>query len=321
MIYYENILYTIGETPLVKLNRITRDLKPLVLAKLETVNPGGSIKDRMALYILEKARREGKLKPGGTIVEATSGNTGVAIAMYGAVMGYRVIITVIDKISQEKLDHLRAFGAEVVIVKGSLADRDRKAREIAESIEGAFYVDQHENYGNVEAHYYLTGPEIWKQTQGKITHFVAGMGTGGTLMGVCKYLKEMNPEIKCICVDPEGSVFYDYYQSGKIVKPKDYEIEGLGDERILPIIDFSIIDRMIKVTDKEAFLLTRRLAKEEGIFAGGSAGANLYGALKVAQNLGPDEVVVTVIPDTGFKYLSKIFNDSWMRKKGFLPEK
>ena len=318
MLYYENILFTIGQTPLVKLNKLTQGLKPLVLAKMESLNPGGSIKDRMALYILEKARREGKLKPGGTIVEATSGNTGVAIAMYGAVMGYRVIITVIDKISQEKLDHLKAFGAEVVLVKGSLADRDRKAREIAESIDGAFYVDQHENYGNVEAHYYITGPEIWNQTQGKITHLVAGMGTGGTLMGVCKYLKEMNPKIECICVDPEGSVFYDYYQSGKIVEAKDYEIEGLGDERILPIIDFSIIDRMIRVNDREAFLLTRRLAKEEGIFAGGSAGANVYAALQVAKGLREEDVVVTIIPDTGFKYLSKIYNDDWMRKKGFL---
>ncbi len=318
MLYYENILFTIGQTPLVKLNKITDGIRATVLAKMESLNPGGSIKDRMALYILEKARREGKLKPGGTIVEATSGNTGVAIAMYGAVMGYRVIITVIDKISQEKLDHLRAFGAEVVIVKGSLADRDRKAKEIAESMEGAFYVDQHENYANVEAHYFITGPEIWYQTQGRITHFVAGMGTGGTLMGVCKYLKEMNPKVKCISVDPEGSVFYDYYQSGKTVQPRNYEIEGLGDERILPIIDFSLIDRMIRVTDREAFLLTRRLAREEGIFAGGSAGANVFGALKVARGLDKNHVVVTIIPDTGFKYLSKIYNDNWMKKKGFL---
>ncbi len=318
MKYEENILHTIGKTPLVKLNKITEGIKCTILAKIEYYNPAGSVKDRIALYILEKARREGKLKPGGTIVEATSGNTGVAVALYGAVMGYRVIITVIDKVSKEKLDHLKAFGAEVIKVNGTLKDRDAKAKEIAESIKGAFYVDQHENMDNVMAHYYTTGPEIWEDTGGKITHFVAGMGTGGTVMGVCKYLKEMNPDIKCIAVDPVGSVFYDYFKSGRYTKAKDYEIEGLGDERLLPIIDFSLIDDMIRVDDKEAFRMTRELAKKEGIFGGGSSGANVYGAIEVAKDLPPDALVVTIIPDSGLKYLSKVYNPDWLREKGLL---
>ncbi len=318
MKYEENILHTIGKTPLVKLKTLTEGIEATVLAKIEYLNPGGSIKDRIALYILEKARREGKLKEGATIVEATSGNTGVALALYGAVMGYRVILTVIDKVSREKLDHLRAFGAEVVLVEGTLKDRDEKAKEIAESIPDAFYVDQHENIDNVMAHYYTTGPEIWEDTGGKITHFVAGMGTGGTLMGVCKYLKEMNPDIKCIAVDPIGSVFYDYFKSGKLTEAKEYEIEGLGDERILPIIDFDLIDEMIQVSDKEAFKMTRELARKEGIFGGGSSGANVLGALKVAKGLDRDAIVVTVIPDSGLKYLSKVYDDEWLKEKNLL---
>ena len=318
MKYEENILHTIGKTPLVKLKTLTEGIEATVLAKIEYLNPGGSIKDRIALYILEKARREGRLKEGATIVEATSGNTGVALALYGAVMGYRVILTVIDKVSREKLDHLRAFGAEVVLVEGTLKDRDEKAKEIAESIPDAFYVDQHENINNVMAHYYTTGPEIWDDTGGKITHFVAGMGTGGTLMGVCKYLKEMNPDIKCIAVDPIGSVFYDYFKSGKLTEAKEYEIEGLGDERILPIIDFDLIDDMIQVSDKEAFKMARELARKEGIFGGGSSGANVLGALKVAKGLDRDAIVVTVIPDSGLKYLSKVYDDEWLKEKNLL---
>ena len=318
MKYEENILHTIGKTPLVRLRKLTEGIEATVLAKIEYFNPGGSIKDRIALYILEKARREGKLKKGATIVEATSGNTGVALALYGAVMGYRVILTVIDKVSREKLDHLKAFGAEVVLVNGTLKDRDEKAKEIAQSIPNAFYVNQHENIDNVMAHYYTTGPEIWEDTGGRITHFVAGMGTGGTLMGVCKYLKEMNPLVKCIAVDPIGSVFYDYFKKGKPTKAKDYEIEGLGDERILPIIDFTLIDDMIQISDKDAFNMARELARKEGIFGGGSSGANVLGALKVAANLKRDDLVVTIIPDSGLKYLSKVYDDEWLKEKGLL---
>ncbi len=318
MEYKENILKCIGKTPLIKLNRLNNGLKPLILAKADFFNPGGSVKDRMALYILENARRQGRLPQGTTIIEATSGNTGVAIALYGAVMGYNVIITVTDKVSREKIDHLKAFGAKVILVKGTLKDRDRKAEELAASIKNSFYVDQHTNMGNVESHYYTTGPEIWEGTGGNITHFVAGIGTGGTFTGVCKYLKEMKPEIECIAVDPVGSVFYEYYKNKKIVEAKDYEIEGLGDERILPIIDFNLIDDMLQIDDREAFTVTRKLALTEGIFAGGSSGANVACALKIAKGLTERDVVVTILPDTGLKYLSKIFDDDWMRQRGLL---
>ncbi|HOK22504.1 MAG TPA: cysteine synthase family protein [Candidatus Hydrothermia bacterium] len=325
MKYLNSIIGAVGNTPLVKLNKIVQDngKNKLLLAKAEFLNPGGSIKDRMAIYMIEKAVERGDLKPGGTIIEATSGNTGVALAMYGAIKGFKVILTVTEKVSREKIDHLRAFGAEVIICPGSARhgspeSRNAVAEKLAMTTPNSYYVNQHENEDNWKAHYETTAMEIWEATDGKITHFVAGVGTGGTFTGVAKFLKDKNKNIRCITLDPAGSVFYPYYKERKVVEAGEYELEGLGDDALIKNVDFSVIDEMFQISDKEAFLMARSLAKEEGLFVGGSSGANVWAALKVYETAPAGSVIVTVLPDTGFKYLSKFYNDEWMRSKNFL---
>ncbi len=323
MKYYENILGIVGNTPLVKLNKITKDVNATILAKLEFMNPGGSVKDRMAVYMVEKAVKNGLLKPGGTIVEATSGNTGIGLAMYAAVKGFKAIFTIPDKMSQEKINLLKAFGAEVIVCPTAVPpDSPESYYEVAKKIHretpNSYFVNQYHNEDNVEAHYMTTGPEIWEQTGGKIDYFVAGAGTGGTISGAGKFLKEKNPDIKIIAVDPVGSVYHDWFKYKRLIEPKVYMVEGIGEDMLCETMHFEVIDDIIQVNDEEAFFMTRRLAREEGILAGGSSGAAVYAALKISKDLPKDKVVVVILPDTGRNYISKIFNDEWMREKGFL---
>jgi cystathionine beta-synthase len=323
--YHNAITEAVGNTPLVKLKVMTAEkgIKANMLVKLEFYNPTASIKDRMAIYVLEKAAAEGELKAGAAIIEGTSGNTGAAVAMYAAANGHKSIITITDKMSKEKIDTLKAFGAEVHVCPATAPhDSPESYYETAGRLHrenpGSFYLNQYFNPVNIEAHYKTTGPEIWEQTGGKIDVLVGGIGTGGTLSGAGKYLKEQNHEIEIIAVDPVGSVFYQYHKDRTMIEPELYQVEGIGEEIICSSIDFSVIDKIYQVTDKDSFVATRDLTRKEGIFAGGSSGAAVHVAMKHAADFGADKTVVTILPDSGLKYISKVFNDEWMREKGFL---
>jgi cystathionine beta-synthase len=320
----ETILDAIGETPLVRINRLTRGVvSATVLAKVETFNPGNSIKDRMAVKMIEDAERAGKLKPGGTIIEGTSGNTGMGLALVAAVRGYKCVFTTTDKQSKEKVDLLKALGAEVIVCPTAVEPEDPRsyysvAKKLAREIPNSFYPNQYDNPTNPEAHYQTTGPEIWEDTEGKITHFVCGMGTGGTISGVGKFLKEKNPNVKIIGVDPEGSLYYDFHKTGKIAKARTYVVEGIGEDFFPTTMDMKILDDVIQVNDEECFVVARRLAKMEGLFTGGSGGGCLSGALRLAKDLGPNDYIVVLLPDTGMRYLSKVYNEEWMRERGYV---
>lgn len=313
--YKKNILETIGYTPLIQLTKITKGLKPLILIKAEFFNPGGSVKDRPAIKMIEEAEKKGLLKPGGTIIEPTSGNTGVGLAQVAAVKGYRCVLVMPDKMSEEKFALLKAYGAEVVKVPttatSSPESYNNVAQRLATEIPGAFLPNQFQNPDNPKAHYETTGPEIWEDTHGKVTHLVAGVGTGGTISGIAKFLKEKNPKIKIIGVDPEGSIYSGDYS-------KSYKIEGIGEDFLPRNVNLSLIDQFERVNDKDAFETARKLAKEEGILAGGSAGAAVCGAIRIAKNLKENDIVVVILPDTGRAYLSKIYSDKWMKEMGFL---
>jgi cystathionine beta-synthase len=317
-----SILDAVGGTPLVRLNRVTKDLPAEVWVKADYLNPGGSLKDRIALQMIDEAERKGQLRPGGTIVEATTGNTGVGLALIAAVRGYKTVFTVPDKQSREKIDMLKAFGAEVIVCPTAVEPEDPRsyysvAKKLAREISGAYFANQYENAANPEAHYRTSGPEIWKDTEGKITHFVCGLGTGGTASGGGRYLKEQNPKLKIIGVDPHGSLFYEYWKTGNVGKARTYVVEGIGEDIIPSTLDFSVLDDVIQVSDEECFLWARRLAKREGILTGGSGGGCISAALRVARGCKKGDLVVAFLPDSGARYLSKIYNDSWMRELGY----
>ncbi|PWH83223.1 cystathionine beta-synthase [Algibacter marinivivus] len=327
MDYAKNILETIGNTPLVKLNKLTKDLPCLVLAKYETFNPGNSTKDRMALKMIEDAEVDGRLKPGGTIIEGTSGNTGMGLALAAIVKGYKMICVISDKQSKEKMDILRAVGSKVIVCPTNVEPEDPKSyystsKRLAEETPNSWYVNQYDNPSNALAHYESTGPEIWKQTEGKITHFVVGVGTGGTISGVGKYLKEQNPNIKVWGIDTYGSVFKKYHETGEFDENEIYPYitEGIGEDILPKNVDFSIIDGFTKVTDKDAAIYTQKLAKEEGMFLGNSAGAALKGILQLKKHFKKEDVVVVLFHDHGSRYVGKMFNDEWMRERGFIED-
>lgn len=318
MQYCDDALDAIGHTPLVKLNKVTDGAACLILAKVEYMNPGGSVKDRPSVAMLEEAERQGSLKPGGTIVEPTSGNTGSGLAMAAAIRGYRCILVMPDKMSKEKIDLLRAYGAEVVVTPSNVPNDSPEsyygvANRLSSEIAGAFQPNQFHNHINPQAHYRTTGPEIWEQTAGRITHFVAGIGTGGTISGTARYLKERNPKIHVIGADPEGSIY-----SGDT--PRSYAVEGIGMSYLPETVDMKVIDEMVRVTDRESFLMARRITREEGLLVGGSSGTAAVAAVKLAKTLPSDAVLVVLFPDSGRGYMSKIFNDEWMIANGFLAE-
>ncbi len=320
---YENVLQAVGETPLVRLNRITKGLQAEVWAKLEFLNPMGSVKDRIARHMIEKAEREGRLVEGTLILENSSGNTALGLALVAIQKGYRLKVVVRDTISREKLAQLRALGVDVHFADTTVPPEhpdsyNNITSRLAKETPGCFFPDQHNNRENNETHYLTTGPEIWEQMEGRIDYLVAGMGTGGTIGGVARFLKEKDPSIRVVAVDPEGSIFTDYFRTGRRVEPKPYLLEGLGDEFLIGTADFSVIDEMIQVSDRNSFLTTRRLVREEGILAGGSSGAALWAILELARTLVRPARIVTIFPDGASRYLSTIFNDDWMRERGFL---
>ena len=319
-----NILETIGNTPLVKLNTITQEVDALVLAKVEYFNPGNSVKDRMALKMVEDAEKDGRLKPGGTIVEGTSGNTGMGLALVAIVKGYKLICVTTDKQSKEKIDILKAVGAKVIICPADVEPEDPQsyystAKRIGDETENSWYVNQYNNLSNREAHYLSTGPEIWEQTNGKITHFVVGVGTGGTISGVAKFLKQQNSNIKIWGIDTYGSAFKKYHETGIFDKKEVYPYitEGIGEDIIPENVDFDLIDHFEKVTDEDAARYTRKLAKEEGIFAGNSCGAAVKGVLHLKKYFTKNDVVVVLLHDSGSRYVGKIYNDQWMKANDF----
>jgi cystathionine beta-synthase len=325
MNYAQNILGTIGNTPLVKLNSIVKEIDALVLAKLETFNPGNSAKDRMAVKMIEDAEKQGLLKPGGTIIEGTSGNTGMGLALAAIIKGYKLICVISDKQSKEKMDILRAVGSEVIVCPTDVEPENPRSyysvsKRLATETPNSWYVNQYDNPSNSLAHYEQTGPEIWEQTKGKITHFVVGVGTGGTISGIGKYLKEKNPNIKIWGIDTYGSVFKKYHETG-IFDPNEiysYITEGIGEDIIPKNVDFSVIDGFTKVTDKDGAVYTRKLAKEEGIFCGNSAGSAVKGLLQLKKHFTKEDVVVVLFHDHGSRYVGKMYNDEWMRERGFL---
>ncbi len=323
----ENILETIGNTPLVKINSITRDLPCTVLAKVETFNPGNSIKDRMALKMIEDAEKDGRLKPGGVIIEGTSGNTGMGLAIAAIIKGYKCIFTTTDKQSREKVDALKALGAEVIVCPTDVDPEDPRSyysvsSRLVNEIPNAWKPNQYDNLSNSKAHYEQTGPEIWEQTDGKVTHLVVGVGTGGTICGTGRYLKEKNPNIKVLGIDTYGSVFKKYKETGIFDKNEIYPYitEGIGEDFLPQNVDFSIIDHFEKVTDKDAALMTRRISREEGIFVGNSAGSAMAGLLQMKGIFKPGDMVVVIFHDHGTRYLGKMFNDDWMRDRGFIED-
>ena len=329
MQYYDSIIDTVGNTPMIRLGAVTRGIKGTVLAKVEYFNPGNSMKDRMAVKMIEDAERCGDLKPGSTIIEGTSGNTGMGLALCAIARGYKCIFTLADKQSQEKIDILKAVGAEVIVCPTSVAPDDPRsyysvAKRLHREIENSYYPDQYNNLSNLQAHYDTTGPEIWRDTAGRVTQYVAGVGTGGSMCGVARYLKEQNPQVVSIGVDTYGSVFTKYKQTGEFDENEiyPYMTEGIGEDILPANVDFSVIDHFIKVTDKDAAIMARRLAREEGLFVGWSCGSAVFGALEWARvHLAEADVMVIILPDHGTRYLGKIYNDVWMKDHGFLVER